>query len=408
MRRVIFINRFFFPDHSATSQILSDLAFHLAATGREVHVITGSQVYDDPRASLPAHEIIRGVCVHRVASTRFGRVGLFGRAVDYGSFYLSAWHGLAGLARRDDIVVAETDPPLISVVAMTAVGRRGSRLVNWLQDVYPEVAVELGIPFVRGPVAAALAGLRNRSLRHAEATVVVGDLMKQRIQSFGIPAARIQTIPNWCDDEDIRPVAREHNPLREAWGLENKFVIGYSGNLGRAHEIGTVLSAAEQLRGDPRMLFLMIGGGKLLDELARTVTARRIESLFRFVPYQDKTALKYSLTLPDIHWISLRPELEGLIVPSKFYGIAAAGKPMIIIGAAEGELGRLVRRHACGVVIAPGDGAALAATLSRLSRDAAALADMGARAREMLETQFARATAFERWQELLDSLDRLP
>jgi len=408
MRRLIFINRFFFPDHSATSQILSDLAFYLAGTGREVHVITGSQVYDDPRASLPAHEIIGGVCVHRIASTRFGRAGLFGRSVDYGSFYLSAWHGLAGLARRNDIIVAETDPPLISVVAMTAARRSGSRLVNWLQDVYPEVAVELGVPLLGGPVAAVLAALRNRSLRYAVANVVVGDLMNERVRSFGIAAARIHAIPNWCDDGEIRPVAREHNPLREAWGLGDKFVVGYSGNLGRAHEIGTVLAAAEQLRGDPRMVFLMIGGGKLFDELARTVTARRIESLFRFVPYQDKTALKYSLTLPDIHWISLEPKLEGLIVPSKFYGIAAAGKPMVVIGAADGELGRLVRQHACGVVILPGDGAALVATLSRLSRDAAALADMGARARGMLETHFARAKAIERWRDLLDALDRSP
>ena len=180
MRRLIFINRFFFPDHSATSQILSDLAFHLAGTGREVHVITGSQVYDDPRASLPAHEIIRGVGVHRVLSTRFGRAGLLGRAVDYGSFYLSAWHSLAGLARRDDIIVAETDPPLISVVAMAAARRSDARLVNWLQDVYPEVAVELGVPFVRGPVAAALAALRTRSLQQAAANVVVGDLMGAR------------------------------------------------------------------------------------------------------------------------------------------------------------------------------------------------------------------------------------
>ena len=257
------------------------------------------------------------------------------------------------LARREDIIVAETDPPLISVVAMAAARRSDARLVNWLQDVYPEVAVELGVPFVRGPVAAALAALRTRSLQQAAATVVVGDLMRERNSILRHSARRgIHTIPNWCDDEDIRPVANAHNPLREAWGLENKFVVGYSGNLGRAHEIGTVLSAAAQLRGDPRMLFLMIGGGKLFDELMRAVAARRLESLFRFVPYQDKTALKYSLTLPDMHWISLRPELEGLIVPSKFYGIAAAGKPMIVIGAADGELGRLVRQHACGVVIA--------------------------------------------------------
>jgi colanic acid biosynthesis glycosyl transferase WcaI len=106
-----------------------------------------------------------------------------------------------------------------------------------------------------------------------------------------------------------------------------------------------------------------------------------------------------------VHWISLNPELEGLIVPSKFYGIAAAGKPMIVIAAKDGELSRFVQQDDCGVIIAPGDAGALACTLLRLSSDPGALAEMGMRARKMLEAHFTREIGFERWRQLLDALD---
>src|ERR1700726_2844439 len=234
MRRLIFINRFFAPDHSATSQILSDLAFDLAGAGREVRLVTSRQIYDDPKAALPQRETINGVDVHRVASPAFGRAALIGRAIDYVSFYRSVRRCLDELVRPGDIVIAKTDPPLMSVVARPVARRVGARLVNWLQDIYPETAVELGVPFMRGPVAASLAALRNVTLREAAATVVVGDLMGRKVEALGAPAERIHVIPNWCNDEDI--VAPTDNPLRRQWKLDDKFVLGYSGNLGRAHE----------------------------------------------------------------------------------------------------------------------------------------------------------------------------
>src|SRR6202044_1516100 len=146
------VNRFFFPDHSATSQILSDLAFHLAGQGRDVHVVTGTQIYDDPKAALPEYEIVNGVRVHRVSSTRFGRDALLGRSIDYLSFYRSVGRRLIEITRQGDMIIAKTDPPLLSVVAMAATRRRGARLVNWLQDIYPETATVLGVPFMHGPV----------------------------------------------------------------------------------------------------------------------------------------------------------------------------------------------------------------------------------------------------------------
>jgi colanic acid biosynthesis glycosyl transferase WcaI len=404
MRRLIFINRFFFPDHSATSQLVSDLAFHLAGTAREVHIVTSRQLYDAPKASLPEYEIIKGVRIHRVSSTQFGRGALLGRSVDYLSFYRSVWRRLMDITQQGDTLVAKTDPPLVSLVAAAVVRQKAAGLIHWVQDLYPELAVQLRVHFMRGPVAAGLAALRNRSLLSAQATVVVGQLMSQRIQALGIEPAKIHLIPNWCDDSTIQPRAPTENPLRQAWGLEGKFVLGYSGNLGRAHEYDTVLAAAELLRNDPRIIFLMIGGGKRFEELATIVKARALTSSFRFKPYQDRKTLALSLGAPDLHWLSLKPALEGLIVPSKFYGIAAAGKPIIVIGDRDGELAQLTREHRCGLAIRPGDGPALARAVSRFSTGPDAVREMGFRARKMLDAHFTRRKAFERWCTLLDQL----
>ena len=205
MARVIFVNRYFFPDHSATSQILSDLTFHLAAIGHEVHVITSRQRYDDPRAALPENETIKGVQVHRVASTRFGRAALSGRALDYLSFYRSVRRSLREIAQAGDIVVAKTDPPLLSVALASVVRQRRAHLVNWLQDIYPETASILGVPLLRGSVASALATLRNRSLREADATVVVGELMARRIKELGAVPARRSDRPRGPTIRSARP-----------------------------------------------------------------------------------------------------------------------------------------------------------------------------------------------------------
>jgi colanic acid biosynthesis glycosyl transferase WcaI len=269
MKRIIFINRFFFPDHSANSQLLSDLTFHLASVGRDVHVITSQQLYEAPRARLPTSEIVAGVHIHRLSTTQFGRSGLLGRSIDYLSFYGSLWRFMHGLANPGDILVAATDPPLISVLAMRTAKRRGAQLVNWLQDLYPEVAIELGVPFLRRPIGQALTLLRDRSLRTAAANIVVGQRMAERLRSRGVDPQRVFVIPNWTDDEEISPINHMDNPLRREWCMEHRFVVGYSGNLGRAHEFETVLAAAERLRNKPDIIFLFIGGGHRVPELTR-------------------------------------------------------------------------------------------------------------------------------------------
>jgi colanic acid biosynthesis glycosyl transferase WcaI len=396
--KIVFLNRYFHPDHSATSQMLSDLAFHLAGHGQVVHVITSRQRYEEPAAALPATESIGGVAVHRVWTTRFGRRHLAGRAIDYLTFYLSAALRLARLARTGDVVVAKTDPPLISVPAALVARLRGAQLVNWLQDIFPETAERLGMRFAQGPLSTLLRGLRTLSLRTARVNVVLGERMRAVVE--GLAPGTTEIIHNWADGAEIRPIPAESNPLRETWGLADKFVVGYSGNMGRAHDFETVLGACERLRKEPGIVFLFIGAGSQRGWLERQVMARSLTNIV-FKPYQPRSALRESLSAADVHLVSLRPALEGLIVPSKFYGIAAAGRPVIFVGARDGEIARLINAYGCGITVWTGDAAALANAICTLRADPARAAMMGNAARHLLETRFDLPLAMARWKTVL-------
>jgi colanic acid biosynthesis glycosyl transferase WcaI len=399
---LIFVNRYFHPDTSATSQILSDLAFHLA-TRHDVHVVTSRQLYDDPGAILPATETIRGVAVHRVRTSRFGRKSLAGRTIDFTSFHLAAAHRLVRLARPNDIIIAKTDPPLVSVTAAAAARIRGARLVNWVQDLFPEVAERLGVLPRGGASAGVLRRARDIALRQAATNVAIGTRMARRLEAVTNGSGKVRTIGNWANDDALRPVPAARNRLRREWDLEGRFIVGYSGNLGRAHECETLLGAAERLRGQSDIVFVFIGGGHGIDALKAAFAARRLESL-RVRPYQPQDGLEYVLSLPDVHWVSLRPELEGLIVPSKFYGICAAGRPVIMVGDTKGEIGSIVKDAGCGLAVARGDDAGLAAAILRLRDDSALRDAMGGRARRLLEDRFSRSNALGLWQGLIGEL----
>ena len=230
--------------------------------------------------------------------------------------------------------------------------------------------------------------------------MVLGSRMADRVAARGVAADRINVIANWCEDDKIHPVFPSENPLRREWKLEDKFVIGYSGNLGRAHEFDTVLAAADRLKSNPEIIFLCIGGGHLMKRLAECVRERNLGN-FRFMDYQDQSTLGLSLCVPDVHWISLLPQVEGLIVPSKIYGIAAAGRPVIAICDNDGEIARLVEQYQCGGVVEPGNSDGLTNLILRLSTDSTIRAEMGQHARAMLDAHFTRHQALERWRALL-------
>lgn len=401
MAKTIFVNRYFHPDHSATSQLLSDLAFDLASRGQDIHVITGCQLYGDPQASLPADECIRDVHVHRVRTSRFGRGRLLGRLFDYLTFYVGATWRLLRLVRQGDIVVAKTDPPMMSVPAAWVVKLKRGILVNWVQDLFPEVATSLDVYGVRF-AAPMLKRLRNQSLRLGRSNVVLGEIMAERLREQGVPSDRITIIENWADGDAIQPIDKRDNPLIKEWGLEGKFVLGYSGNMGHVHEFKTMIDAAEKLNHVDNIGFVFVGDGMARQWLISEAARRGLENV-RFFPYQEADRLRWSLSVPDVHFVSLRPTLEGLIVPSKFYGIAAAGRPIIHIGDPDGEIARILEREQCGWSFCIGEVEALTNCILRLSREEPDVIDAGLCARRVFDRKYSRLHALDSWRVLLES-----
>ncbi len=401
--RVVFVNRFFHPDQSATSRMLSDLAFRLAERSVDVAVVTSRQLYENASADLPPREVVNGVTVHRVAAATRGRSRLLGRAIDYVSFHAAAGVELLRILRRGDVVVAKTDPPLISLVVARAAALRGAILVNWLQDLFPEVASVLTPGLVPGWIERRLIAARNRSLRRAAMNVVLGEEMRRRVISAGVVSSRVQVIPNWADPTSVVPQLTATSATRQRLGLQGRFVIGYSGNLGRAHEFDTLIGAARLLRPDPRFAFLITGGGAKADALRVAVRAEGLDSFF-FQSYQPPELLSDSLAAADVHFVSLLPALEGLIVPSKIYGVLAAGRPAVFVGSTTGDLARMLTSEGCGVAVDVGDCATLAAELTALRDSPARLESMGLKARELALSRYTSDHAVADWLRFLESV----
>ncbi len=398
--RVVFVNRFYYPDISATSQVLTDLARRLAVLGADVHVVCSRQRYEAPGAQLPADERIDGVTVHRVWSTRFGRGRLRLRALDYLSFYPSAMLAVLRLARKQDVVVVKTDPPLLSVAVGPVARVRGARVVNWLQDVFPEIAGTSSPVRLPPALMRWLMRLRDASLREANMNVVLGHGMQEYLRRRDIPEARMRIVENWAVGEPVRPTPASASELRKSLGFGDRFVVGYSGNLGFAHDYATIHEAARLLRGDPEVVFLMIGGGSGMRELESRSAADGLRNLV-FLPYQPRERLTDSLAAADVHLVTLRPKLEGLVVPSKLYGVMAVGRPVVFIGAAGGDVARTVERARCGVTVPPGDAERLVGELRRLRADDALRSRLGANAARAYHDNGTFATAAGRWVDLL-------
>jgi len=392
--KIVFANRFFQPDLAPTGRLAADVAFDLAAAGNEVHAVTSRLAYEGGR-EYAAGETARGVRIHRVWTTRFGRGFLPGRALDYATFYLSATWALWRLLRAGDVVVAMTDPPLLSVCGAIAARIRGAQLVNWLQDVFPEAATRSGLRLFSGVLGGFVRTWRNWSLRRALVNVVLGERMASEAAQHAL-GSRMVVIPNWADGGALRPMPPEASTLRREWGLSGKFVVGYSGNLGRVHDCETLLAAARMLADAPDVVFSFTGGGF---HFAR-VRAAGLSNVVTH-DYVPEAQLGDALAACDVHLVTLLPALEGLVVPSKFYGIAAAGRPVIFVGDPEGEIARPVTGHDCGVVIPSGDGAALAAVIRKLRDSPGEVRAMGARARAAFEREWDKPVALARWRALL-------
>jgi len=387
--RIIFINRVYWPSTAATAQLLTDLAEGLAARGWPVHVIAAGS---EPG---PRH----GVEIHRTGDGEQHH-GLLSRAGNYWRFSRHARRKLAALARPGDLIVPMTDPPMLGPRITAAARRRGAAVLPWIQDIYPDiVTAHMGV--LAGLFLWPLRLQRNAAWRSARCCVTVGEEMARTIARQVGPAGQVAVVPNWAPRElqveadDAAVAAR-----RAAWGVAGKFIVAYSGNLGRVHEFATILDAAGRLQARSDLVFLFIGTGARFDEVRAAARRRGLDNV-RFLPPAPREQLAASLAAADVQLVTLKPGFAGLVYPSKLAGALAAGRPVLFVGQPDGEIARLLARGQCGETAPPADGARMADILERWRTDAELRRQLGRCARHAYERHFAFGAALQHWSEIL-------
>jgi glycosyltransferase involved in cell wall biosynthesis len=253
----------------------------------------------------------------------------------------------------------------------------------------------------RSPAGRLLGAVSRHTLRQTDVAIALGPTMERRLRASG--ATRIRVLHNWADGEAVRPRPVAGHSLRAEWGWGERFVVLYSGNLGLVHDFGTILDAAELLRDEPRVLFAFVGAGPRLAAVEAEVRRRGFGNV-EFRPHVDRPRLGESLTAGDLHLVTLRDGIAGLVVPSKIYGILAAGRPTLYVGPDEGEVAEILEEGRCGARVALGDAAALAETIRDYVTDEGRRGDEGARARELFERRFGKERALVRLRHIFESL----
>jgi len=396
-----FIHQYFSPDISSVSQVISQIAFSLAEAGKKVSVICSRNRYDGKRGTpLSSSEQIHDVDVTRCWGPSFGRESsILGRILDMGSFcILSAFRGLFSAPAHT--VVFLTNPPFHSIFGSWIRKFRGGRFVYILMDVYPQVMVRAGVLKESGLAARILGGIARVPLRAADVVVVLGEDMKEVVIREGACPEKVVTIRNWADPEKVFPVAHSNNRFRREWGLAGKFVVEYSGNLGVSHSFEDLLAVAEELGDRDDIRFLFIGGGVRFREVEKEVVRRGLRNVV-MRPYQDSSDLAQSLSVGDLHYVSLRNGFEGLVVPSKAYGIMAAGRPMVYQGSERGEIARMIVCEEIGMVVGEGDREKLREAILTLYKNRPLAERMGMRARRALEERYSAAIGLAHYRKVL-------
>ncbi len=368
---VVFFNRVYPPMRGATGRVLRDLAHEFVDQGWDVTVVTAGtgskREYDDKV------RIIRVKAPIKAKRTRA---------------YLRVWLKMfwAGLNMpRHDLIVTMTDPPMLVVAGRFLAVLKRSRHIHWCQDLYPDILPALGFKMPARQMSF-FKTLSRRSMKKCDKVVTVGRCMAKQLTHSGLEPRRVAVIPNWPDYELLPPDGhsqarrrrvRKINKAKGARpfdqqltdGTKRKFRVLYSGNLGRAHPIKTVLDAATILDKDnPDIEFVFVGDGPAFRHLSQERARRELENI-RLMPFQPASRLRELMESGDLHLITMKHESAGMLVPCKLYAALAVGRPCVFVGPEDSETARVISDFKAGVIVPQGDAEKLAAAIKKLRMD---------------------------------------
>jgi colanic acid biosynthesis glycosyl transferase WcaI len=383
------VDRFFWPDESAVSLLLTDLAEDLQAIGHEVHVFTSRQLYNRPQAKLPEEEIWQGIRIHRLGTSCFGRRHFWLRLVDALTFHL-ALGSAKKLTVKPDAWFVMTEPPLILNTVVKLQRQLGGRIIHHVDDLYPDLAMALGSLPRRGPIATLLDRWAKEGLVKCDQVLALGECMAAVLKKKGVADDRLTITPPWADGNRLTPLDHGENRFRQEIGIaSDQLVVMYSGNMGLGHRFETILEAARSLSPNDKVQFVFIGDGAKKNQIDAFRQAHNLKNIM-MLPYQPRERLRETLSAGDIHLISLDAKVQGFIVPSKLAGILAVGRPAVFVGDKENSLAGAILREHCGHVIPEGDAGQLVKIIEGLLKNPEDRRRLGESARNLFAREYDR------------------
>ncbi|WP_066377177.1 MULTISPECIES: glycosyltransferase family 4 protein [unclassified Anabaena] len=394
------VTQFFPPDYAATGQLIEDLVKQLEQQGVNIEVFTSQPGYAFSSSTAPSRERFDRIKIQRSRTAQLWPGRIRGKAVNGVLYTLRALLYLLRAWRRNNILLVTTAPPFLPVLGYFANLLFKLPYVCIIYDLYPDIAIALGVVSKHHWVAQLWQAINQRVWLKAQGIVVLSPGMKQCVLAHCPQVAhKVAVIHSWANPELIVPIAKQENWFAWKYDLVNKFTVLYSGNMGRCHDIDTLFKAAIELQDEP-VQFVCIGGGAKREELIAQVNQLGLNN-FTFLPYQDKQVLPYSLTACDLSLVSVDPSSESLVVPSKLYSALAAGRPLAVICSPHSYLRQLIATADCGATFDNGDGHGLAQFIRLLKRDQQLGERMGQAGRQYLRSHFTPKVISQQYLDVL-------
>lgn len=402
LKRLLFLNRAFYPDVESTGQLLTELCQDLE-NDFEIHVICGNPLYRKVKNRKLINRTNYGkITIWRINNTTFPKKYFLTRFINLFSYFILCFLWTFFL-KRMNCAIAETDPPLLAIVAYVNSRIRRSSFIYYPQDIWPDVGIVNRR--MTNPILTKILKVVNVFLYQKSTRIIVpGRDMKKRLEEdYSIIPHKIAVVENWADPDQIFPIAREENVFLKKYALKDKFLVMYSGNLGLSQDLENIIYLADALREVKDIFFVLIGEGALKEKLVNMSASLGLRNI-KFFNYQEKKDLKFSLNAAHIHLVPLKKGMKGIIVPSKVYGIMASGKPFIAAVDEGSEIDKIVREFQCGIVTSPSDVEELKKAVLWAFHNQDKIEKMGERGRIALVNHYTKKICAQKFKKIIDNI----
>jgi glycosyltransferase involved in cell wall biosynthesis len=384
-RKFLLLSQVFYPDQVSTASLYTNLCSVIAEENIEVEVWAGHPSYTE-QSRQPQNRKYNGINIQYLPSTNFKKKSLWGRLINTFTFTLSASIKIIFSGEKTP-VWTHTTPPLLGIIISLICYLKKRKFIYILLDVFPEGIIRLGMVSEKNPIIKIWHFLFLKSLQRSSRVIVIGrDMQKWIEQECKEITGNIEYIPHWQDDKLISPVPFVNNSVVRAKKLENKFVVQYSGNFGLWNEVKTMGQVVAM--DIPDVLFMFVGDGIRKEELLKELT-KAVNENYILLPFQKNEDFNNYLTASHVQLVSLREGLEGMAVPSKIYGILAAGIPVIAMVPENSEIAYIVNEEECGIVIKPEDLEGLKNSILKLKSDTELRIKIGQNGRKAFDQKYS-------------------